>query len=656
MLGALVSGGVFLSNWGVSSSGTGADLGRPLDPAVVARRAGTVFTPVPNDPLAVPKLRIVGVPETPGVMAVWGASGRDSRGHIWFGSSAVDWRMLAVPAGAAQEMPSAHLFEYDPKAETIRDRGDAISQLRLAGLNQPGLSQQKIHSKIVEGADGYLYFSSSDETGADMMASKGPTFSSHLWRIKPGSESPAWDHILTAPECLIAVAGGGQSIFALGWFGHVVYSYHTTTKQIATTRVGSVGGHISSNFFTDARGHVYVPKMSFDAKDAAGLAVALVELDEELKEISTTRIDRAQYLVISPKDTHGITGVQPMADGSIMFVTHPGYLFQLRPQASGPASLTALGAFQPKQPAKMESLFTYDGRRYLVAVAESLSVGGQAGWDWVVHDLQTKQSTATRLEGLIAPLPISYPSSEAPAWKNLKTLSPEQIAFYGNTTRDDQGNFYLTGRAAYTPLVVRAQMPGTTSDEPIPAQVLAEYPDEVSPTSPEPRPPVREPEPKVAAKLPLAEKPPLFDPLAPDDSVTAKNHGPGTKERSDLWEARADFIKELRAILKAQGDRSASAISDLCKRSGRDLNPEMKSSLSRIATLSRTTVISLDGKVMMYRVAGLPEASILDELAKSEATSIGSRNGPRNNQDALVRAARRLITLPVRPPVVSKDR
>jgi hypothetical protein len=115
---------------------------------------GTVFTPVPTDPYSTPRVEIIPIPGFAGEDAICEATGRDHRGHIWFGVSA---------EGGDR---SAHLFEYDPNSGELFDRGDVVSRLKEVGVYRPGEGQVKIHSKFIQGADGYLYFSSTDEEGS----------------------------------------------------------------------------------------------------------------------------------------------------------------------------------------------------------------------------------------------------------------------------------------------------------------------------------------------------------------------------------------------------------------------------------------------------------------------------------------------------------
>src|SRR3954454_941692 len=62
-------------------------------PAVVTSyedQMGCVFTPPEKDPLGVVRAKFIDIPDFPGRWAIWGSTGRDNRGHLWFGVSAHD--------------------------------------------------------------------------------------------------------------------------------------------------------------------------------------------------------------------------------------------------------------------------------------------------------------------------------------------------------------------------------------------------------------------------------------------------------------------------------------------------------------------------------------------------------------------------------------
>ena len=365
-----------------------------------AELAGSIFLPPPKDPGRAPITRELTPPSFPNATSIWGATGRDTRGHIWIGVSAHSSGM------------SAHLMEYDPNAGAWYDRGAVVEQLKSAGLFRPGAGQVKIHSKIVPGDDGKLYFASMDEEGES--DTTPPRWGSHLWRIDP--ELHRWEHVMSVPEGLVAVNGFGRNIFALGYWGHVLYRYDTNTGDTGKTVVGSVPGHVSRNFLVDSRGHAYVPRVTSRAD--ASLSAQLVEYDSSLHELAATPL--AFYLRKgSPAANHGIVGLAFMRDGSLVFTTHSGQLYRVEPPPDGPATVTALGWFHPAGEAYAPALF---------ALGSSLisGVSQRSGrYEWVVFELNTRLSAA-------------YP---------LDTKNLEQLLLYGSISRDDKGRFYVGGWA-----------------------------------------------------------------------------------------------------------------------------------------------------------------------------------------------------------------
>src|SRR5262245_26569422 len=91
----------------------------PPAPLTYEERMGCRYTAAPADPTAAPALSIIPIPKFPGSWAIWGATGRDRRGHVWVG---VCSHKVATP--------SAHLLEYDPKRRTLTDRGDVVTALQ----------------------------------------------------------------------------------------------------------------------------------------------------------------------------------------------------------------------------------------------------------------------------------------------------------------------------------------------------------------------------------------------------------------------------------------------------------------------------------------------------------------------------------------------
>jgi hypothetical protein len=366
---------------------------------------GSVFSRAPQQPSRPPIVRELTLPQPPDAKGIWGATGRDQRGHIWFGVSA--------------ESPghSAHLLEFDPQAAAWYDRGSVLDQLKAAGLYSAGEGQGKIHSKIVPAADGWLYFASMDEEGETVEGAVPPRWGGHLWRIQP--ETHRWQHLLAVPEGLIAVSGVGRYMYALGYWGHVLYQYDTATGASKRVVVGSAVGHVSRNFLADVRGHAYVPRLA--AQSDGKVSAALVEYDGELKKVASTPLEFYLGGTAAPQNNDGIVGLAYLADGRLLFTTHRGQLYLIEPKAGGPAAVEALGWFHPDGEAYAPSLFALDGDSLIAGVTQR---GGT--YQWVVFELKTHIARAFALD----------------------TKGLRSVLLYGSVTRDNAGRAYVGGWAS----------------------------------------------------------------------------------------------------------------------------------------------------------------------------------------------------------------
>ncbi len=168
---------------------------------IVALLSGSGYRGTQDPPVgtpAPPTVRVIAIPEFWGSYAIWGATGNDAQGHVWIGVTSNDDR------GSG----SAHLFEFDPVADALTDRGNVVAELERLKLRRPGETQMKIHSRIVQAADGRLYFTSMDESGENDDGSKLPTWGGHFWRLGP---THVWHHLAAAPQALIAVAAAART-------------------------------------------------------------------------------------------------------------------------------------------------------------------------------------------------------------------------------------------------------------------------------------------------------------------------------------------------------------------------------------------------------------------------------------------------------------
>lgn len=367
---------------------------------------------------ALPVVTVLRPPDFWGSYAIWGATGADRAGHIFLGLTSNDDR------GSG----SAHLFEFDAVTSTFSDRGNVVAELERLGLRRPGETQMKIHSRIVQAADGYQYFSSMDESGEAEDGSRLPQWGGHLWRRGANGR---WEHLAATPEALIAVAAGGPFVYSLGYFNHVLYQFDTRTRRLRSVAVGSVGGHISRNFWADDRGHAFVPRVARQAATSA--SASLVEFDEQLKEVGQRPL--GEYFEKSPNDSHGIVGIASDGNHGWYFTTGKGRLYRETPSQTDLFTLEDLGWMHPAGPRYPASLFRDDRSGTLYAVAMPSNYGGTA-FDWITRTADGRTTVAP------------FPYGDAPQF-------PSGALVYGSMTRDAQGRFYVVGTMSYKPVVLQ---------------------------------------------------------------------------------------------------------------------------------------------------------------------------------------------------------
>ena len=370
--------------------------------------------------LRAPKLENLEVPDYVGANSIWGATGRDSQGRIYFGVAAY-----------GVDNPSAALWRLDPSSDIFETLGlvnEQLDRLKIRRKIDWPETQMKIHSKIYQAADGRVYFSSQDEHDEAGDGSQNALYGGRIFALEPTTNT--WECIHTSPEGLIALSARGRYVVAQGYFGHVLYQYDTQTKQMRSKKLGTYKGHASRNIFMDSRGHVYgirariADSFEFDGVydlDADRVRVSLVELDAQLREVNDWPL--SDYAPTGSTDSHGITGFCEFTDGSIVFVTHTGALWQVR-QQEGKSQLERLGWMHPSGTAYCASLFAPYGDRFLCGFVNRKD----GAFQWSVFDVQNKCSVVLPLDRQSAGL-----------------LEQPQLLLYGCDTLDDTKRAYVVG-------------------------------------------------------------------------------------------------------------------------------------------------------------------------------------------------------------------
>lgn len=366
-------------------------------------KVGTVFTPIPENLFLAPLITEIkfNVPES--IDAIWGATGRDDDGKIYFGASS-----------HGGDYGSAFLYQYTPDTGDIIEQSDVVSELKRNNVYREGMRQNKLHSKFYQADDGYLYFSSFDEGGE--AEGINPTWGGNLWRKQPNEKH--WQHILATEEALVAINTNGRFVYALGYWGHVLYQYDTKTDKASKVTVGSTQMHVSRNFIVDELGHAYVPKLTED--DFNEVEVMLAEYDSELKLIATYPMP--SYQSSNFKRHHGIVGYTSMENGDIYFTSADGGLYQVRPFVNSVNKVTYKGMMHPDGNAYIASLFTFEGDDFVAGVGRAR---GSDKFEWIIYNLD-------------AGLSVNYP---------LNTKEYKGLLLYGSSVKNEQGSFFVGGWA-----------------------------------------------------------------------------------------------------------------------------------------------------------------------------------------------------------------
>jgi hypothetical protein len=364
-------------------------------------RAGTLFTPLPENIFTAPVFKEIHLPQQENIDAIWGATGLDDEGNIYIGTSS-----------HGGSYGSSFLYQYNPSTEELIPQSDTVSQLKYNKVYREGMRQNKLHSKFYQANDGYLYFSSFDESGES--EGVNPKWGGNLWRKKPQDKN--WQHVLATEEALVAVNTNGRYVYALGYWDHVLYQYDTQTDKVNRVVVGSVQEHVSRNFIVDELGHSYVPQLlenDYNEEEAY-----LVEYDVHLKQVE--RYPMPSYQSNNINKHHGIVAYTSMKNGDIYFTSSEGSLFQIKPFEKGANKMVNKGFMHPDGVAYVASLYTFEGGSYVAGIARP---NRSKKFEWIIYNVE-------------ADLSINF---------DLNTEKYKGLLLYGSSVKNKQGDFFAGG-------------------------------------------------------------------------------------------------------------------------------------------------------------------------------------------------------------------
>lgn len=388
-----------------------------LKQRTLAQKSATVFSPFNSSSLTAPKITEIPFSYANNVDAIWGALGRDDAGNIYFGAST-----------HGGEYGTAYLYQYNPVTDQVTPQSDVVTQLKMNGEYEPDARQNKLHSKFYEADDGYLYFSSFDESGES--EGVNPYWGGHLWRKKPNDEN--WEHLLATEEALIAVNTNGRYVYALGYWDHVLYQFDVMTKKVKRIVVGSIGQHITRNFLVDINGHAFVPELSLNEYNET--SVSLIELDTNLNIVG--RYPMPSYKAENIRHHHGIVGYTSLANGDVYFTTWDNGFYKISINESGPSKLKYLNTFTDTKQYS-PSIYPIPGTEMIGGLYKK----DKSNYSWLIYqaDMNIKES-----------VPVELPEGLRRAF------------FWGTLTKDDLGNYYAVGwsdsdhsRRGMEPIIVK---------------------------------------------------------------------------------------------------------------------------------------------------------------------------------------------------------
>jgi hypothetical protein len=383
------------------------------------QRLGTHFNEVNSRHFKLPNMAQLELPIASEGSVLWGATGRDDFGHVYFGVSTY-----------SKNSDTAFIYQYLPQSNSFIRQSDVISQLKKEGLYKAGISQNKLHSKFYQADDGYLYFTSFDEQGENSKKGILPIHGSHIWRKKPNDLD--WEHLLATEDALIALNTDGRYVYSLGYWGHKLYQYDTHSGKFNSTSVGAMNGHISRNFLVSQSGRVFVPNVEKSSEDR--IMVNLHEYDSDLNLVDAYPLEH--YVYDEKHSQHGIISYINMKNGEIYFVTGVGALYKIS-QNSNVKHQVTFEAFLSETNDRggyFPSLFSIDGKNFLVAFGK---LPNSEHYSWLVYETSTK-TTATF---------------------DLKDFGKKHL-LYGSVTRDNFGNLYVVGvdqsiRGKHKPVILK---------------------------------------------------------------------------------------------------------------------------------------------------------------------------------------------------------
>jgi hypothetical protein len=392
----------------------------------------------------------------------WWALGNDDDGNIYVAIS----NHLNYPDG------NVAVFKYDPTENKMKLVDDIRSVSTAAGNWLSTENQQKVHTRLIRGADGRLYFATHDNSWGTLTDHRG----THIYALKNGVitdlSKTATSYLNTAMQTVhgsIGVhvenygtigmemtRGTPRLIYGITYGDGYLYRLNLETgdiKMIAQTGKGYADG-IIRNFAVDANGNAYVPMRGTSAGE-----IRIYKYDNTAATWAYTGKSYTDNFFLAgnePDKSGWVMHVYTNAGDMVYFIAYDGKVYRF---TFATESLQYLGTLEANPNPRVSDLILSDNERHLYALV--FRYAGINQNKFVDFNIQTRQ--------------VSTIDS------NIATYGTRDLIF-GGLAKDKLGHAYMVGwQFANTSIgnialfKIKVEVPATLSIRQVEAQVELDW-------------------------------------------------------------------------------------------------------------------------------------------------------------------------------------
>jgi hypothetical protein len=314
-----------------------------------------------------------GMPLVPNFVwnSCWGALGNDDDGNIYAAIS----NHLNYPDG------NVAVFKYDPAQNKMTFVNDIRSVSTAAGNWLSTENQQKVHTRLIRGADGALYFATHDNSWGTLTDHRG----THIYALKNGVitdlSKTATNYLNMAMQTVngsIGVhvenygtigmemtRGTPRLLYGITYGDGYLYRLNLETgdiKMIAQTGKGYADG-IIRNFAVDTNGNAYVPMRGASTGD-----IRIYKYDNTAGTWAYTGKSYTDNFFLAgnePDKSGWVMHVYTKAGDMVYFIASDGKVYRF---TFATESLQYLGTLEANPNPRVGNLILSDDEQHLYAL------------------------------------------------------------------------------------------------------------------------------------------------------------------------------------------------------------------------------------------------------------------------------------------------